>query len=67
MMDALAQASWGMAALVAALVLAGLALRRWGGARGPAAGMALILAALGVAAVWAGLSVADALRLGALG
>lgn len=65
MMEALAQASWGMAAVVAALVLGGLALRRWGGARGPAAGMALVWAALGLAALWAGLSVVEALRLAA--
>ena len=67
MTEALAEASWGMAALVAALALAGLALRRRGGARGRAAGMALVLAALGLAALWAGLGLVEVLRLATRG
>lgn len=62
-MDILHHLSWDIALLLLALVLAGLALRRWAGAAGQRIGAAMVWLTFAASAGWAGLTLYRAMAL----
>jgi hypothetical protein len=63
LMEILPLLHWNYAGALVALVLAGLALRRWGGAAGGRIGTVTVWLVIVLAAAWAGASLYDALML----
>lgn len=63
MTEVLAQLPWTLAAGLAVMLLAAVGLRRWGGSRAALAGAVIAWLAFGLAVVWAGTSVYEAVRL----
>lgn len=63
MTDVLPYLPWGLAFGLLVLVLVALGLRRWGGRRGMVAGAVLAWLACGLAALWAGSSLLEAITL----
>lgn len=63
MIDALAEVSWRLPAVVLALVAGGLVVRRIAGSTGAVVGMVLIWLALAIITVWTTLNLIEALTL----
>jgi hypothetical protein len=62
-MEVLRYLSWDIAALMLALVLAGLALRRWAGRAGARIGNAMVWLSLAMTAGWAGFNLYRAMTI----
>lgn len=62
-MEILGYLPWGFASGLLAMALLALGLRRWGGKRGMFAGGVLAWVACGLAALWAGSSLFEAITL----
>jgi hypothetical protein len=63
MIDALAEISWRLPAIVLVLVVGGLVVRRFGGTFGAVAGMVMIWVALAIVTIWTTLNLIETVAL----